>query len=145
MKKLEFETSKGAFFMVDAIERKNLHDGIFLKQITEEQASSIVDEGDSEPWTDSFKSGYRDYQITDIEQYSSCITAIESLHSLLKSKGIHLFDNPVIKPLIPNEQTLKKMHNKGYGENDFVDLKYDQYQFDLAEEKTFYNPVIFKL
>lgn len=93
------------------------HEGIKLSEITEDKASEIV---------------------------SSSMGNKNFLLFTLKQKGVYLYDNPFIKPKIPNEQTLKKFHNKGYGENDFVDLKYDQHMYDLAEQKTFYNPYLFK-
>ena len=65
MKKLEFKTSKGRFLVVDAINNANIHTGIKLSEITEEQASEIVG-------------------------------SIEELHSLLKSKGIKITNNPYI-------------------------------------------------
>ena len=51
MKKLEFETSKGKFLVVDEKDysvfhlmlTENGHEAISLKEITEEQASEIVD------------------------------------------------------------------------------------------------------
>lgn len=129
MKKLEFETSKGAFFMVDAIERKNLHNGIFLKQITEEQASDIVDESFNAYHEHSFV-----YYGNEVVGGCYIVTAIESLHSLLKSKGIHLFENPVPQP----EFIIDNFGNGGICES-WVK------EFQEQEEKTFYNPVIFKL
>lgn len=100
MKKLEFKTSKGSFMLVDSIEIE----GIKLSEITEEQASEIVDK----------KIGYKNYlESTDVISNYSCVTATKSLHSLIKSKGAYLYENP---------------HNT-------VE----------AEQKTFYNPVIFKL
>lgn len=138
MKTLEFKTSKGIFVLSDenyylvnerGVKTAYLNNEkqfeytsfIRLSEITEEQASGIIGEMDN-------RFNNHDY-----------------LLNLILSKGIHLYENPFIKPNIPNEQTLKKMHNKGYGENDFVDLKYDQHIYELAEQQTFYNPVIFKL
>lgn len=108
MKKLEFETSKGRFLVVDL---KNDYSEIYqltelgygflcvLSEITEEQASEVVD---------CHKSLFG----------VPLSTHIESLHSFLKSKDIYLFENPV--PLLHHSRL-------------------------EAEEKTFYNPYIFKL
>lgn len=104
MKVLEFETSKGSFLVVDAINNANIHTGTKLLEITEEQASEIV----SSLVKDD--NGNKSY--------------IHTLHSLLKSKGIHLYNNPL--------QTA---------------YQFDQsvYEYHQAEQKTFYNPYIFKL
>ena len=117
MKKLEFETSKGRFVLVDnnqyneavidflkKVNYGSYMNRIKLSEITEEQASEIVG-----------------FQYMD---YMSKPTAIESLKSLLKSKGIHLFVNPY------------KQSNKEY---------FNKIHFEQSEEKTFYNPYIFKL
>ena len=113
MKKLEFETSKGRFLIVDAIENANVHTGIKLSEITEEQASEIV----KMTWiSDNIKlCKFKNYDINGNGSFSS---ATESLHSLLKSKGIHLFKNPA--PLLHHTRLEK-------------------------EQKTFHNPYIFKL
>lgn len=76
MKKFEFETSKGKFVLVDRDnevieELKYFCKQYILKQITEQQASEIVDSIDSQV---SFKT---------------------SLNILLKSKGVYLFENPL--------------------------------------------------
>nr|WP_317633077.1 hypothetical protein [uncultured Flavobacterium sp.] len=65
-------------------------------------------------------------EITE-EQASEVVGSIKELHSLLKSKGIYLFENP-------------------YGEwfSDFKNAN-DELDWQLAEQKTFYNPYIFKL
>lgn len=118
MKKLEFETSKGRFVIVDSTTLDKVSgqalvdeygDYIILSEITEEQASEIV-----------FRIGHHsnDHLIPSAKQI---------LHSLLKSKGIYLFENP-------------------YGEwfSDFKNAN-DELDWQLAEQKTFYNPYIFKL
>lgn len=113
MKTLEFETSKGKFRLVDEKDYMVFHSMIIengfyyleLKEITEEQSSEIV----------SFEEEY------NISLYSS---AKNKLHSLLKSKGIHLFENPYADKI---------------GITDF------DYHRNKAEQKTFYNPYIFKL
>lgn len=89
MKKLEFETSKGKFLLVDAIKKPNIHTGIKLSEITEEEASEIVDYS-------ILKNMYASYNYgvcTNSYVYKS---AIESLHSLLKSKGITDLSNKYI-------------------------------------------------
>lgn len=80
MKKIEFETSKGKFLVCDAVENANIHTGISLKEITEEQASEIVG--------------------IEINMNHSANHNIMQLHSILKSKGIHLFYNPYIFKII---------------------------------------------
>lgn len=54
------------------------------------------------------------------EQASEIVGSIKELHSLLKSKGVHLFENP-------------------YKDCEDKDLEW------LNNELTFYNPYIFKL
>lgn len=91
MKELKFTTSKGEFLVCDAINGANIHTGISLKDITEEQASEIVDE-DNEYSVRIFQN----YQTTSMQYFDEQITAIESLHSLLKSKGITELNNKYI-------------------------------------------------
>lgn len=131
MKELRFTTSKGEFLACDAINGANTHTGISLKDITEEQASKVVDEflfnaNDGSDYGD--EKVYKDY-VTD-EIYLT--NPIESLYSLLKSKGIHLYENPIDSPECID----------GY-----PDAYLDAIQEDihLSEEKTFYNPYIFKI
>lgn len=132
MKKLEFETNKSRFVIVDNkdfpkslddysfyIEEKLLIGGIKLSEITEEQASDIVDEpvkffNPTNPYC------VEDVVYIDYTSREGFWTAIESLHSLLESKGVHLFKNPYISKINP--------------------LEYKE-----AKEKTFYNPYIFKI
>lgn len=119
MKKLEFETSKGSFLLNE--EGK----GISLKEITEKKASEIVDEflfnaNDGSDYVD--QEVYKNY-ITD-EIYLT--NPKESLHSLLESRGIYLYEKPYLpEELINNQEAF------------IADLK--------AEQKTFYNPYIFKI
>ena len=101
MKKLEFETSKGKFLVSESDEHYDYRFIGLLSRITEEQASEIVDE------------------------IHGNVSFITTLNILLKSKGIHLFENPYPDAgLIPS---------------------YEQKLYREAEEKTFYNPYIFKL
>lgn len=121
MKKIEFETSKGKFLIKEYDTFNDLvKDANFYKQkicklseITEEQASEIVDED-----KDYGVRIFQNYQTTSMQYFDEQITAIGSLHSLLKSKGIHLYENPA--PLLHHTRL-------------------------EAEAKTFYNPYIFKL
>lgn len=121
MKKLEFETSKGRFVIVDGVGEDFAMDlthmiicdewFVKLSEITEEQASEIVDYSILKNMYASYNYGF----CTNSYVYK---TAIESLHSLLKSKGIYLYKNPA--PLLHHTRL-------------------------EAEQKTFYNPYIFKL
>ena len=138
MKKLEFETIKSRFLLIDSddapssfnrylrdIEEKlgvQLTTGYKLSEITEEEASGIVD------YFTEYSKRYQDYERLEC----AYLTAIESLHSLLKSKGVHLFKNPQTRRYI------MAMTDKG-----IVDTTEKLYL--EAEQKTFYNPYIFKL
>lgn len=122
MKKINFETSKGKFVVVDIKEFDNIGvsrigidiNGIFfsgakgiiqLKKITEQQASEIVDS---------------EYNQSKYGQYEP--NAIHRLYSIITSNGYHLFENP------------------------YTDAqKYSESKYFDAEDKTFYNPIIFKL
>lgn len=101
MKKLEFETSKGRFVVIDNnqddtqviqflkdIPYSSYMNRIKLSDISEEQASEIVDKvmNNQHFQNYNFKS-YNDRWVK---------TAIESLHSLLKSKGITYLSNKYI-------------------------------------------------
>lgn len=135
MKKLEFETSKGRFVVSDeryylknefgiktacsnGVKQFEFEKFIEFSRITEEQASEIVDYS-------ILKNLYSSYNYGVTTNSFVYKTAIESLHSLLKSKGIHLYENPYPDAgLIPS---------------------YEQKLYREAEQKTFYNPYIFKL
>jgi len=148
MKKLEFETSKGRFVVSDerhylknefgiktaylnGVKQFEFEKFIELNRITEEQASEIVDYG---VIIEEVQGGglYEMYYDYELGRYSLGKSQIESLHSLLQSKGIHLYDNPVDL----NEQL-----------DCNCDMCYQKLEdsFVEAEEKTFYNPYIFKL
>lgn len=136
MKKEIIKTSRGRFLLIDSrdapssfnrylrdIEDKfgvQLTTGYKVSEITEEEASGIVDE------PVKFFNPTNPYCVEDVVyiNYNSgkgFWTAIESLHSLLESKGIHLFRNPYL---------------------DFETLNIDAIE---AEENTFKNPYIFKI
>lgn len=142
MKELKFKTSKGEFKVVDEKDYKVFHlmltmngpEAISLKEITEEQASDIADEFKYHPTL--IKKVFKDYLNEDFYLES----AIESLHSLLKSKGIHLFENPIEEPNI-NDFKSTPFCESGNCES-YRDLVAEHRE---AEEKTFYNPYIFKL
>lgn len=108
MKSIEFETSKGRFMTANeedlVFKDKNgityaYHNGylidwfsrIKLSEITEEQASEVI----KMTWiNDNIKfCKYKNYIQDGKGSYSS---AIESLHSLLKSKGIEITPNTYI-------------------------------------------------
>lgn len=143
MKTLELETSKGRFLLVDMVidiwtpedeksstlylegETYQVMSCIKLSEITEEQASIIVDSNDEYGVV-----MYQNYQTTSMQYFDEQITAIESLHSLLKSKGVHLFKNP-----LKNTYSIQSLEGSLKHRNQIKD----------AEQKTFYNPYIFKL
>lgn len=122
MKKLNFETSKGNFVVVDIPENKGKAIAVallcnsnfgkkefkdskylgYISELTEQQASEIVEEYFST--TTNEIDGFIDYH--DGTQ-TDC--PIESVHSLITSNGYYLFDT------------------------------------DTPKDKTFYNPIIFKL
>lgn len=146
MKKLEFETSKGRFLVVDMVidiwtsedeKSSTLHlEGevyqvmscIKLAEITEEQASDIVDKVMNEQHFQNYN--FKSYNDRWVK------TAIESLHSLLKSKGLHLFKNPL--------QSSKPTADLAFYDN-VKDAKLIYNKWKESEQKTFYNPYIFKL
>lgn len=129
MKKLEFETSKGRFVLMDMSDKESIlyasscltkfenWEGIKMSNIDEEEASYIVDKN----------IGYKNYlESNDLISNFSCVTALKSLKSLIKSKGVYLYEKPYLpEELINNQEAF------------MADLK--------AEQKTFYNPYIFKL
>lgn len=115
MKKFEFETSKGRFLVSESDEHYDYRFIGLLSRITEEQASEIVQ-------IDEHFHG-KDYYKNYINNNKNFLNPIESLHSLLKSKGIHLFENPY-------EGILRFEFPTPYKK---------------SEQKTFYNPYIFKL
>lgn len=140
MKKLQFSSNGKEWLLLDV--RKELielnFDRIRLKvggldvkpigllnQITEEQASEVVEH---RVWTDGFKV-YHNY---NGKQTFGTFTATDSLQSLLQSKGVHLFENP-IKP--PKTTVYRDAHY------DIDEVE----EFKLSEEKTFYNPVLFQI
>lgn len=99
MKQIKITTSKGEFLVVDGNDYRYPH-YMFTKfglryavisEITEEQASEIVDEDN-----DYGVRIFQNYQTTSMQYFDEQITAIESLHSLLKSKGITELNNKYI-------------------------------------------------
>lgn len=163
MKESRFKTSKGEFIILDlptdTIELQDIYlNGISwkdntghwdtwyseneeetiyfissLKEITEEQASEIVDYKVEET---EFQGGglyntIYNYEKGDFELGNS---QIESLYSLLKSKGIHLFENPENLP-----------HSLEYCSSRWTYYGYEVRKYREAETKTFYNPCIFKI
>lgn len=107
MKQLKFETSKGEFWVMDTnhIFFDNpiisVFDGYLpngqvktkeyvciskISEITEEQASEIVE------WNEEFQF----YYLYPKTGWQGDITAIESLHSLIKSKGYLIAENHYI-------------------------------------------------
>ena len=109
---------------------ENGFDCIELKEITEEQASQIVDDPFGLEICDDEVIVFKDYEDEE-NTYSS---SIDSLYSLIFSKGIHLYDNPVPEP----EYQFDNFGNGGMCES-WINAYQEQ------EQKTFYNPYIFKL
>lgn len=149
MKKLEFETSKGRFLIIDLpIDYHVQNNTVYyvtestkdtfllpvgesysinwLKEITEEKASEIVDNPFELEVADYTALVFKDYE-DDENTYSS---SIDSLYSLLFSKGVHLFENP-----LKNTYSIQSLE----GSQKHRD------QIKEAEQKTFYNPYIFKI
>lgn len=140
MKQIEFKTSKGTFVIVDIdanvkiesimggfvrLRRCNkvndYYDKTYYKltDITEDDADKVVDK----VMNGQHFQNYNYKCITD----RWVKTAIESLHSLIKSLGIHLYENPI------------KVHTWS-SENADLYIK----RWRETELKTFYNPHIFK-
>lgn len=141
MKKLEFETSKGRFLVVG--EKINLDTWDYkyplvfiskLSEIPEEEASEIVDEPFGLGVGDNNILVFKDYEDED----NAYLSSIDSLHSLLKSKGIHLFKNPL------KDSELSFIGNVSGIDMLLAKQKHDR-RIKEAEEKTFYNPYIFKI
>lgn len=142
MKKLEFSTSKGEWLLVDDDEHGLITDKeqanrlinawgtdnverdldrleliCKLSDITEEQASDVVD-SEYVDFIDKYL--YRDYKSKNAKEvFNDNLSAIESLHSLIKSKGVNLFENPW----------------RDCGDDDVVNFE---------NKQTFYNPYLFK-
>lgn len=136
MKSKVFNTSKGEFLIVDLPGKGNTETICLLsdlkykivgpvKLITEEQASDIMvseyvfTPGENvEHWN-----LYKNYEDNSL---SWSFTALDSLHSLIKSLGIHLYENP-------------------FGNYKDFEGKMDLYMNILSEEQnTLYNPYIWK-
>lgn len=97
-----------------------------LVSITEKQAAEIVDYFTTDE--DFGKEDvFRDY--LDKTFYD---TALESFHSLIKSEGIHLYENPETHP-----SALEPESRSHY---DSIEKEWSE-----AEEKTYRNPYLFKL
>lgn len=131
MKQIEFKTEKATFLLVDLPTDDicggqhlvdtygSLH--FNLKEITEEEASEIVGKSNT-------NNRFKDYT-SDCEWHTNIYTlktAIESLHSLIKSKGVHLYSNPYKTEFVCTRS------------NNLPNMECFE-----AEPKTFYNPVIF--
>lgn len=126
MKQFKFKTDKGDFLLVDEDSegKVNLPQGVEyseigrLRTLTEEQASEIVDNFEL---YGGVNVGYKNYE----NEEPTLDTAIESLHSLIKSKGIFLFENPFnIENCFEMNYYIKRLE---------------------SVQKTFYNPYIFKI
>lgn len=100
----------------------------FLKDINEEQASGIAD---------NFKMGYKNYTYRNPtlggQQVAMIIpdyyrNSIDSLLSLMDSKGCHLYENPL---------------KNTFGIQSLEGSKKHVEQIEQASLKTFYNPAIY--
>lgn len=137
MKKIEFKTGKCEFdlleggqdYTLEYMKNTDWWQAIHLANITEEEASGIVDSTRKNIREKDII--FQDYQ-SKYKKDFSYDTAIESLHSLLKSKGIHLFENPIKLP-----------HSLEYCCSRWTYYGYEVSEYRKAEEKTFYNPMIF--
>ena len=90
----EIETSKGRFIVTDINGEVRIYNAQWFKklsEITEEEASSIVDSDD-----DYGVTMYQNYRTTSMQYFDEQITAIQSLHSLIKSQGIEITNNTYI-------------------------------------------------
>lgn len=90
----EIETSKGRFVVTDMkgeVRINNVQWFIKLYEITEEEASSIVDLFSLQ--YDKYKKVYKLYNLENIKH---TFNPVESLHSLLKSQGIEITNNTYI-------------------------------------------------
>lgn len=132
MKQINFSTSKGEFLVVDMEQDGVLdkYDGtpfeymLPLKEITEDEAAEIVDGFDKIP-----------NDVPNNIQYCKLL-----LQSLIKSKDLFLYENPLPKP--ENYDLWAKYGDfTQYGKT----LTIDCLRWKEAEEKTYYNPFIFKL
>ncbi|AXF52600.1 MAG: hypothetical protein [Caudoviricetes sp.] len=155
MKKLNFETSKGKFVVVDMPEHKGKAIAVallcnsnfgekefkdstylgYISELTEQQASEIVEEYFST--TTNEIDGYFDYRD---DTQTDC--PIESLHSIFELNGYYLFENPYGKeypeiPIIEGSSRHKQIIEFSF-EN-------QQRKWKEAQGKIFFNPIIFKL
>ncbi|WP_312922548.1 hypothetical protein [Empedobacter brevis] len=90
------ETSKGEFCISDDTEYEfesllYFYKGIKLQEITEEQASEIVDEDN-----DYGVTIYQNYRTTSMQYFDEQLSAKESLNSLLKFYNIEITPNTYI-------------------------------------------------
>lgn len=153
IKKLEFTTSKGMFVIIDEpIERgKEISTALLcnqnfgleefrnslligrLKDLTEEQASEIVDKS----WDSGIKTTtrYPNYETNDWSYYGSFGNSLTSLHSLIKSNGWYLEN--------PRQSTKPTDDLSFYDSQDDMEKCITDWQ--QAESRTLHNPVIFKI
>ncbi len=103
-------------------------------ELTEEAAKGLVENA-----FDSFDvCWFKDYEVLDtsIHDDYTFLTAIESFISAIESKGYFWGENPITEPKKP---PFLNPNKNGHCENDYVDYRYDLYQFHEAESRTF-NP-----
>jgi len=98
-------------------------------ELTEEIASELVEE--------HYMSGVRSYEIYNDYRYNDARwldNALESFISAVESKGFHLLENPIEKPINRDE-----FYRSEKVDSFEILLK----EWQEAEEKTFKNPLIF--
>lgn len=136
MKELKFETEKGKFVIYDDVDNIGKHlpyDFLtkigYLKNLTEEQASEIVDKVINDQHFQNY--AFKNFNDRWVK------TAKQSLISLLISKGINLFKNPY-------QDDWDELCTWGHG-GFAKDGKTEYELYHEQAEKTFYNPYIFKI
>lgn len=163
MKKLNFETSKGKFVVVDLPNSTHFlkHKGYIVQSCTDKLDLLIkcnkIDNGDTNGFW-YIGNTTNEYVLKDItEQQASEVvdseynpsnygeykpSAIHRLHSIITSNGYYLFENPYeTEPTITNGD----YDNNGFGDIDKYQFKKDHKEWKEAQDKTFFNPIIFKL
>lgn len=134
MKVLEFETSKGKFKLIDMPETIRINGW---------NGSIVIDELNQIP-QEKYAKGFYLKNITEeqaseiVVKFEFCNNYKDELFTRLKSKGIHLFKNPFQYTKTDNEEISDKMAMCRF-------VTKEETKSFREEQKTFYNPYIFKL